>query len=72
MNPKRTNLYKVPMSRKEGAYAYIKASSKKEAQKKFDNDEIDHTVFDSDFSELGETPFTQDGKIELDKEDIPL
>jgi hypothetical protein len=58
------NMYRVPMTRTEGAYAYIKATSIKEAQKKFNNDDYDHEaiVYDSEFGK--EQEFEQDGKIE--------
>jgi len=61
----KINTYRVPMSRKEGAYAYIKATSKKEAQIKFDNGEISNVEYDSSFQPDGMHDFEQDGTIEL-------
>lgn len=68
MKVKKINMYRVPMTRTEGAYAYVKATSKKEAQEKFNSDNIDHTEFDSDINP-GIT-FEQDGPIELYDDDI--
>lgn len=61
---KKVNMYRVPMTKIEGAWAYIKASSKKEAQKKFDEGEIDHTDYDSDLFP-DEITFEKDGDLEL-------
>lgn len=68
MKNKPINMYRVPMTKTEGAYAYIKATSMKEAQKKFNNDDIDHIDFDKD--EGIESNFEQDGKIEVYDTDI--
>ena len=64
----KVNLYRVPMSKTEGAWAYVKATSVKEAQDKFNNEEIDHIDYDVDNGI--EVNFEQDGKIELYDENI--
>jgi hypothetical protein len=65
---KTINMYRVPMSRMHGAFAYIKATSCKEAQSKFDNDNIDRIEYDED---CGIEPnYEQDGPVEMYDEDM--
>jgi len=69
MKEKKLNLYRVPMSKTEGAYAYIRTTSMKKAQEKFNDDDIDHIEYDSDTQGI-DPEFGQDGKVELYDEDV--
>ena len=64
MNVPKIKTYRVPMSRTEGAYAYIKATSIKEALAMFNNNEIDRMEYDSSFAPDGTNDFVKDGPIE--------
>jgi len=70
IKPLKVKNYIVPMSRTEGAFAHIKATSKKEAIIKFRNGEISRMEYDSSFQPDSMHDFVQDGPIELCEEEV--